>query len=278
MTGNSPRMPLGIDVYAAAYMAAGWRVFPVRGKQPSTRNGVHDASLDPKAIPYWWPQGSGDGVAVATGRESGFFVLDLDGDDAVQVFCRIQAEVGERLPLTITSKTARGWHAFFAMPTDRDVRNSASKVGAGIDVRGTGGYVVLPPSPHPSGARYTWSPGLAPWEVPAATAPSWLVDRAAPGVRLGFTVSRAFASIHRRHYVRAAVEAEVGAVASAPEGTRNDQLNRSAFALARFVASGDAEAFDLASELAWAATQAGLAEEEIRRTLASAFGARGLHP
>jgi hypothetical protein len=38
------------------------------------------------------------------------------------------------------------------------------------------------------------------------------------------------------------------------------------------------EAFDLASELAWAATQAGLGEEEIRRTLASAFGARGLRP
>ena len=34
----------------------------------------------------------------------------------------------------------------------------------GVDIRGTGGFAVMPPSLHESGKRYTWEPGAAPWE------------------------------------------------------------------------------------------------------------------
>ena len=65
---------------------------------------------------------------------------------------RLEAEHGE-LPATVEVITARGRHLYFKMP-DMPVRNSAGKIAAGIDMRGDDGYVLAPPSVHPSGTRY----------------------------------------------------------------------------------------------------------------------------
>lgn len=61
------------------------------------------------------------------------------------------------------------------------VRNSAGKIAPGIDVRGDGGYVLAPPSIHPTGRRYEWSVDCA---SALATAPAWLLDRVFIGDRL----------------------------------------------------------------------------------------------
>jgi replicative DNA helicase len=77
----------------------------------------------------------------------------------------------------VAAKTGNGVHVYFKMPGGADVRNSAGKVGQGIDVRGTGGYVVIPPSPHPDGGVYEWIKGREPTECPIAYAPTWLLER-----------------------------------------------------------------------------------------------------
>jgi hypothetical protein len=77
-----------------------------------------------------------------------------------------------------------------------------------------------------------------------------------------------------RAYVQAALEREVEAVATSAEGARNDTLNRSAYALARFVQSGQLEASAFVDALTAAASRTGLPETEIRRTLASALQGR----
>ena len=59
---------------------------------------------------------------------------------------------------------------------DRPVRNSAGKIAPGIDVRATGGYVLAPPSIHPSGRRYCWSVDSS---NTLAAAPDWLLDKIA---------------------------------------------------------------------------------------------------
>ena len=69
--------------------------------------------------------------------------------------------------------TARGRHLFFKMP-ETPVRNSTSKIAPGIDVRGDGGYVLAPPSVHPSGRLYCWSVDSA---DTFAAAPEWLLDK-----------------------------------------------------------------------------------------------------
>jgi hypothetical protein len=54
------------------------------------------------------------------------------------------------------------------------IRNSAGKLGPGLDIRATGGYVLAPPSIHPTGRRYEWSVDCA---GAIAHAPSWLTER-----------------------------------------------------------------------------------------------------
>src|SRR4030095_253716 len=71
--------------------------------------------------------------------------------------------------------TGAGRHIWFRMP-DTELRNSASKIAPGIDIRADGGYVLAPPSVHPSGRRYAWSVDSA---STIAEAPAWLVAKAA---------------------------------------------------------------------------------------------------
>lgn len=89
-----------------------------------------------------------------------------------------------------------------------------------------------------------------------------------PGVA---RVRRAIAYPDR--YARAALVAEADRVVSAPVGTRNDTLNRAAFALGRFVGAGLLDAGDVVRELDAAARRAGLGRAEVRRTIRSGLTA-----
>ena len=150
----------------------GLAVFPCRprDKRPATANGVKDATTDLETIRRWWRRAPDLNVALAMGAVSGIFALDLDGIDAEAELRRLEQQYG-RLPLTVESITARGRHAFFKMPT-APVRNTAGRIAPGIDVRGDGGYVLVPPSVHPSGRRYAWSVDSA---GEFASAPDWLI-------------------------------------------------------------------------------------------------------
>jgi hypothetical protein len=74
-------------------------------------------------------------------------------------------------------------------------------------------------------------------------------------------------------YAAAVLEAEVDRVARAPVGTRNDTLNRAAFALGRLVAAGLLDGWLVWSELDRAARYAGLGGAEVRRTIRSGMTA-----
>lgn len=79
-------------------------------------------------------------------------------------------------------------------------------------------------------------------------------------------------------YGQAALEQECAAVAGAPQGTRNDTLNRATFNLSQLIASGHLDPQAVESRLTAAAAQAGLAPAEIRATLASGHRAGVAHP
>lgn len=78
---------------------------------------------------------------------------------------------------------------------------------------------------------------------------------------------------HSNGYGRAALTAELDQLLATGEGGRNDQLNRSAFALAQLVASGHLDPTDTRDALRAAAIQVGLTPGETEATLRSAFGA-----
>lgn len=76
------------------------------------------------------------------------------------------------LPPTWRSNTGGGGqHVIFASP-DPSIGNSAGALGDGVDTRGAGGYILLPPSLHISGKRYTWQPGCSPKQIALAPLPA----------------------------------------------------------------------------------------------------------
>ena len=149
-------------------------VFPClpRGKEPAVAGGFKAATTDPQTIRAWWRPRPDCNVAIATGAVSGIFVVDVDGLDGELALRRLEAEHGA-LPPTVEAITGNGRHIYFAMP-DTPVRNTASKIGDSIDTRGDGGYVLVPPSVHPSGRCYAWSVDSA---GTFAAAPDWLLAR-----------------------------------------------------------------------------------------------------
>jgi hypothetical protein len=163
-------MPAMIDC-ALRLAEKGLAIFPCvpRSKKPATMHGCKDASTDASLIQSWWRRQPAFNIGVATGSVSGIFVVDVDDGEAE--LRQLEAEYGE-LPSTVEAITARGRHLFFRYPGFK-VRNTVA-LAPGIDIRGDGGYVVAPPSLHPSGRRYAWSVDSA---SSFADAPPWVLEK-----------------------------------------------------------------------------------------------------
>lgn len=145
---------------ALDYARTGWAVFPCkpRGKEPLTRNGLKDATTNLDVIRRWWLTEPAANIGLNCGK-SGLMVIDLDkraDADGLQEWDKLLAEY-QLESHTATSRTGGGGrHLLFRVPDGVTVKNSASKLAPGIDVRGDGGYIVLPPSVHPAGPTYCW--------------------------------------------------------------------------------------------------------------------------
>jgi hypothetical protein len=147
------------------------RDLPAPGEAPRTRHGLKDATADSAQIDAWWGQWPRANVGVATGVASGVVVLDIDGDDGLSTLADLPT-----LPDTWRSRTGRGEHVWFAHPGGT-VGNRV-RFRPGLDLRGDGGYVLVPPSRHASGATYAWIDG--PSDFPLAAMPSWLLELVQP--------------------------------------------------------------------------------------------------
>src|SRR5262249_15449901 len=134
--------------------------------------GLKDATTNPEIIREWWRQEPKSNLAIATGAISGIFVVDIDNMDAELELGRLEAKYAA-LSQTVEVISARGRHLYVRM-SDSPVSHSASQIAPGIDVRGDGGYVLPPPSIHPSGRAYAWSVDSA---SAIAQAPEWLLSR-----------------------------------------------------------------------------------------------------
>jgi hypothetical protein len=166
--------------------ARGLHVFPCAPgeKTPACAHGCKEATIDSITIQAWWRSCPDFNIGIATGSASNLFVIDIDGEDGEQALRRLEA-AHTSLPPTVEAITPRGRHIYFKWPQS-PVRNTAAKVADGIDTRGDGGYVLAPPSLHPSGRRYAWSVDSA---AIFAEAPQWLLDRiTAPKNRNGKSV------------------------------------------------------------------------------------------
>ncbi len=147
-------------------------VFPCKPgrKEPLTSNGHKDATTDPDRIRAWWSRWPDANIAMPTGKRSGFVVVDVDPEHGGYDSLAELHEAGHGLPLTATIKTGGGGvHHYLRCPEGIEIRNSAGKLGPGLDIRGEGGYVIVPPS-------VTEGPYEVLHKRPPAEAPEWLLE------------------------------------------------------------------------------------------------------
>lgn len=146
------------------YAAHGWAVFPIepRGKRPATAHGLKDATRDAETVRRWWTSRPECNVGAAMGAASrGIFALDLDVHDADGLATLREWELANgELPETARSVTGSGGeHLFFRAASGNSAPRNSANGELGVDVRGDGGYVVLPPSVNAEGRAYVWDVG-----------------------------------------------------------------------------------------------------------------------
>jgi hypothetical protein len=240
---------------ALAYARRGWSVIPLwpREKRPLIPWAPYQHHRPEEAeIREWFRRWPSANVGIVTGAVSSLVVVDVDplhgGDDRL----RALEEAHGPLPDTIKATTGGGGlHVYFAHPGGI-VHNKVGLV-AGIDLRGDGGFVVAPPSVHPSGRRYAWLvPDLAEHARPAPM-PRWLLHFVRErGYRPGHTLA------HWRRLVKEGI----------PEGERNNSVASLAGHL--FWRGIDPEVI-LDLLLCWNASRCRppLSEDEVARTVES---------
>lgn len=185
---------------AAHYVRQGWPVLPLHyiadtgecscggqgsnpkckpGKHPFAKfapNGSKSATTDGAAVRTWFERMPYN-IGIATGAASGIFVLDRDDLDGGDCSLEQLEAIHGALPPTLKQKTGNGMHYLFKLPAGVDLSNSQKTLGAGLDTRGTGGYICAAPSIHVSGNVYKWVDCDLPTSDMLAEIPSWVIEK-----------------------------------------------------------------------------------------------------
>lgn len=259
--------PEGDDVLAEQAIVLGLPVFPCNiEKAPLTRSGFKDAVTDAESIRRMFAAPAAVLIGVPTGHASGAVVVDVDTKDGKRGGDWLNRELG-RIPETRTHRTRSGGvHLLFSHPGIR-IPNSSGKIAPGVDIRGDGGYIIVPPSPG-----YSVVVG-----APLAPMPSWLIEEACrepppPPPRKPWKAPRDMHTASARRLL-----ALVEHIAKAREGTRHSVLFWAACRVGEAIASGEMPADVALPGLESAALACGLPEAEVRRTVADGYriGASG---
>lgn len=291
---------------ALFYASAGWPVFPCspNTKRPLLQGaGFKDAKTDRSWIGGIWGKHPRAMIAVPTGKPIGHFVLDLDPDanpehkTAAALLAAVEAAIGVSLPQsTMRVNTPRGGlHLYFQQPEGVEIRNRAGVILPGVDVRGTGGYVVVPYSMRRGpkavedgcdGVAYTWI-GNRPAALNGPPAPAELIEAVRPRDDLPEDTRPiseraaprppADASDPLALFAAAALDGEIEKVRNAAKGQRNAALNNAALALGAIAAHGLLDFGTCEPLLLQAADGSGLLKsdgvKQCRATIASGWRA-----
>jgi len=172
----TPDIHAPLHEWAQWYAHHGWPVFPCRGKAPLTPHGFHDASDEPWTIDAWWRQYPDANIGSPMGH--GRWALDEDprngGDDTL---FELERRYG-LLPHTLLSHSGGGGCHFVWDDAGHTITHQAWKGRpeyAGLDIIAEGGYIILPPSIHPTtGKPYCWDLVDGPDDITTQPAPDWL--------------------------------------------------------------------------------------------------------
>lgn len=159
---------------ALALARQGIPVFPCRpDKRPYVQRGLHAASTDLATVESWFSTFKDAKIGVPTGERSGWWVVDLDrkpGVDGPDSWADLEVQNGRAEDTRTVCTPSGGYHLYFKHPgAGIKVGTNAGQLGLGIDIRGDGGYVIVPPS-----AGYEYEAGS---DMHIADGPAWLLKR-----------------------------------------------------------------------------------------------------
>lgn len=163
-----------------------WKIFPLRPrtKEPFANLGVYQATNNPDHIHEWWQRWPQANIGLHCGGSN---ILVLDADEHKNAYTGSGLTPAEQeTPTSLTG--SGGTHLLYAMPEGVRLGNATGKLPAGVDIRGWGGYIVLPPSLHPNGRRYAWELGYGPHEISLLPLPLSLWEILHPLALTGKTV------------------------------------------------------------------------------------------
>jgi hypothetical protein len=215
-------------------------------------------------------------LATRTGAISGIAVVDVDAPHGLPTMRQLIAD--GLLPRTVVQLTGSGgYHLFYKHPgAVKRVMSGAGKGGTGVDIKADDAYVVVAPSVHPrTHQRYEW---VGPFSGELTPLPGYWVERLGKRERPIRTSRISLQPATGNRYALGALRRQLAELLAAPEGTRNDTLNRSAFALGQFVGAGMLDEQSTAAVLEDAGQRIGLAPGEVRRSVASGLRAGAQHP
>lgn len=281
-----------------AYAEHGFRVLPVwwaradgtcackrpdcenEGKHPIAKAWQRQASSEESAVRDARRSRGDANVGIAMGGSTRLIAIDIDGADGRASWEALEAEAGSPAPDTLSSRSGRvdgGEHRIYRVPDSFDWRRVRNRVAMrrGVDVRADGGQIVVAPSRHKSGARYTWSR-----RVPVAEAPAWLCEliAATPDDR-----PKASNDVGKRDsaqttytngsssYLTAVVTNACAEIASKGKGERNVVLFAKACTVFDYHVGMRVDPADARHALEQAARTCGLTPSEITAALDSAW-------
>jgi hypothetical protein len=225
--------------HALSYAAQGFAVFPCKiDKSPYTAHGFKDATTEITTIISWWEKWPDASIGIPT---AGFTVLDVDPKNGGDKSLAGLTDKHGSLPLTPTARTGSGgFHHWF-----KGSGKCKADKKSGLDIRSNGGYVVVPPSLHPTGNRYEWINDL---RTPMAEAPAWLIET----ILIPAQAEKKVETFHHSDLLSFTWGDEVHDLAThqgAGEGERNATLCR---LVGVHIDRGDSRASVLAMAIAWA--------------------------
>lgn len=229
---------------AQRYNSYGWAVVPMPpgSKGPYVRWAELSYEDTTDQLDGWWDEWPHARVGILTGhRSDGLVVIDADTDDPAFDGDQL-SELTE--PTRWATTPGGGFHLYYQ---SEDTYKSAGRVMPGVDVRADGGLVVAPPD-----FGRTWREEGDPAPLP-------------PGMAERLAESNPGRRRHAPSYIPTSphalqlwMESSGDAVAQAPRGERNNELNRQTYKLGWAVARGVVDEHEVRDAMYEAARRAEL--------------------
>jgi hypothetical protein len=185
--GALPYAQLGWHVFP---LAAGWKLPAIQAAHPKgdpmrgvcrgecgrQGHGVWDATADAERLAEWARRFPSANVGIACGATSGFDAIDVDPRNAGDQTIRALAARGYQFPPSPRQRTGNGgWHLLFLH--EPSLGKPRGKLGQGVDVKSTGGYILAAPSwtrasDAGPGGPYIWE--KSPFDIDVPRMPHWM--------------------------------------------------------------------------------------------------------